>query len=265
MTEPVPAHQRYQPAPADLRGRVIAITGAGDGIGRAVALAAAAQGASVVLIGRGTAKLEAVHAAIPEPQRAAASIALLDLDKAVAKDYDQLADALLARYGRLDALLHNAGILGTLAPIETYDVPTWCRVLHVNLTAAFALTQVLLPALRAASDASVVFTSSGVARKPRAYWGAYAVSKTGIEVLARLLAEEFEHNGNPRFNVLNPGPVRTRMRRQAFPAEDPQTLPAPEQIVAPYLWLLGGASRGINGQSLDCQPPRSAPSPGSAS
>ena len=253
MTEPVPAHQRYQPAPADLRGRVIAITGAGDGIGRAVALAAAAQGASVVLIGRGTAKLEAVHAAIPEPQRAAASIALLDLDKAVAKDYDQLADALLARYGRLDALLHNAGILGTLAPIETYDVPTWCRVLHVNLTAAFALTQVLMPSLRASPDGSIVFTSSGVARQPRAYWGAYAVSKAGIEVFSAMLALEVQQSSALRVNVLNPGPVRTRMRAQAFPAEDPRGLAAPEQVVAPYLWLLGAASRGVTGRTLNCQ------------
>jgi NAD(P)-dependent dehydrogenase (short-subunit alcohol dehydrogenase family) len=251
-----PEHQRYQ-APADaLSGRVIAVTGAGDGIGRAVALAAAAHGAELVLIGRSVAKLEAVHAQIAALHRAQASIAPLDLERALARDYDALAEALRQRYGRLDGLLHNAGILGALAPIEQYDVPTWCRVLHVNLTAAFALTQVLLPLLRASPDASIVFTSSGVGRTARAYWGAYAVSKSGVESLSRLLAEEFERAGNPRVNALNPGAVRTGMRRQAYPAEDIGRLALPGDIVQPYLWLLGPASRGVSGQSLDCQAKR---------
>jgi NAD(P)-dependent dehydrogenase (short-subunit alcohol dehydrogenase family) len=244
-----PAHA-YQAAPDELSGRVIAITGAGDGIGQAVAFAAAEHGAQVILIGRTVAKLEAVHARIAALKKSEASIAPLNLEKAVAHDYDQLADALLKRYGRLDGLVHVAGILGSLAPIEQYDVPTWCRVLHVNLTAAFALTQVLLPALRASSDASIIFTSSSVARSPRAYWGAYAVSKSGVETLARVLADEVEHYGNVRVNVFNPGPVRTRMRRQAFPAEDLATLKTPEQVVPPYLWLLAAVSRGVNGQSL---------------
>jgi NAD(P)-dependent dehydrogenase (short-subunit alcohol dehydrogenase family) len=149
--------------------------------------------------------------------------------------------------------VHNAGILGTLAPIEHYDVPTWCRVLHVNLTAAFALTQVLLPALRASQDASIIFTSSGVGRVPRAYWGAYAVSKFGIEALSGILADELGGAGVVRVNALNPGPVRTRMRAQAYPAEDAGSLARPEDIMRPYLWLLSAASRGVTGQSLDCQ------------
>lgn len=248
-------YQRFAAGPEELRGRVVAVTGAGDGIGRAVALAAAAHGAELVLIGRTVRKLEEVHAQIAALGKAEASIAPLDLDKALARDYDQLADAVRARYGRLDGLIHNAAILGALAPIEHYDVPTWVRVLHLNLTAAFALTQVLLPALRASSDASIIFTSSGVARRPRAYWGAYAVSKAGVEALARLLAQELESAGT-RVNVLNPGAVRTRMRAQAFPAENPQTLPTPEQIVRPYLWLLSSASRAVTGQSLDCQAAR---------
>src|SRR5581483_261569 len=140
--------QKHVAAANELAGRVIAITGASSGIGRAVALACAQYGANVVLIGRNARKLETVHGEIeaagwPEP-----IIALLDLEKAIAKDYDQLADALLQKYGRLDGLLHNAGLLGSLSPIEHYDVPTWCRVMHVNVTAAFALTQVLMPALK---------------------------------------------------------------------------------------------------------------------
>jgi len=145
-------------------------------------------------------------------------------------------------------------MLGVLAPIEQYDVPTWCHVLHVNLTAAFALTQVLLPALLAAEQPSIVFTTSGAARKASAYWGAYAVSKAALETLSGILAKELE--GRARVNTLNPGPVRTRMRAQAFPAEDPRTLPAPETIVPSYLWLLSAVSRGVTGQSLDCQAAR---------
>ena len=206
-------------APDELAGRVIAITGASGGIGRAVALACAQHQAQVVLIGRNASRLEAV----------------------------------LERYGRLDGLLHNAGMLGTLTPIEHYDVPTWCRVMHVNVTAAFALTQVLLPALKKSPDASVVFTASSVGRRGRAYWGAYAVSKFAIEGLSQVLADELEGLSQVRVNTLNPGRARTNMRRQAYPAENAETLPLPESLTAPYLALLGPASRGVTGQGFDAQ------------
>ena len=260
--------RRYLP-PADLlRGRVIAITGAGDGIGRALALSAAQLGAQVVLIGRSVPPLEAVEAEIAALSSGGAaapeaSIAPLDLEKALAGDYDRLAAAVAQRYGRLDGLVHNAAVLGVLAPIEYADMRNWCRVLHVNLTAAFALTQVLLPALRAASDASVIYTSSSVGRRARANWGAYAVSKFGIEGLTQVLADELAGNSAVRVNAVNPGPTRTRMRRQAYPAENAELLPLPATVVNPYIWLLGPASRGVTGQSLDCQEPR-PPQPSAA-
>lgn len=240
-------------APAELAGRVIAITGASAGLGRAVALECARHQASVILIGRNAARLEAVHAEVAAAGLPEASIAILDLESALARDYDELADALLERYGRLDGLLHSAGILGTLTPIEQYDVPTWCRVLHINLTAAFALTQVLLPALRKSVDASVVFTASSVGRHGRAYWGAYAVSKFALEGLSQVLSAELEATSPVRVNTLNPGRARTAMRRQAYPAEDLATLPAPEALTGPYLALLGPASRGVTGQAFDAQ------------
>ena len=165
----------------------------------------------------------------------------------------------MQRYGRLDGLLHNAAQLGALAPIEHADMQNWVRVLHVNLTAAFALTQVLLPALRASSDASLIFTSSGVGRRGRANWGAYAVSKFGVEGLSQVLADELRGNSAVRVNAINPGSTRTTMRRQAYPGENAETLPTPESIVNAYLWLLGPASRGVTGQSLDCQNPRPVP------
>jgi NAD(P)-dependent dehydrogenase (short-subunit alcohol dehydrogenase family) len=242
------------PRPGELAGRVIAVTGASDGIGRAVALACAQHGAELVLIGRTAAKLQAVHAMIEQAGAPPATIGLLDLQTALARDYDALAAAILERYARLDGLVHNAAILGVLAPIEHYDVPTWCRVLHVNLTAAFALTQVLLPLLKASSDASVLFTTSSVGRRGRAYWGAYAVSKFGIEGLTQTLAEELENISAIRVNALNPGRARTRMRRHAFPSEELESLPEPATLTGPYLALLGPASRGVTGKSFDCQP-----------
>ena len=242
------------PAAAELAGRVIAITGASDGIGRAVALACARHQATVILIGRNERKLEAVHAEIGASGAPEASIAVLDLERALAADYDRVADAVLERYGRLDGLLHNAALLGSLSPIEHYDVPTWCRVLHVNVTAAFALTQVLLPALKKSADASVLFTASTVGRQGRAYWGAYAVSKFALEGLSQVLSAELEGISRVRVNTLNPGRARTAMRRQAYPAEDIATLPLPAALTAPYIALLGPASRGISGGSFDAQP-----------
>lgn len=245
--------QQHVARPDELAGRIIAITGASSGIGRAVALACARHGANVILIGRNARKLEAVHTEIeaaggPEP-----IMAVLDLEKAIARDYDQLADAVLERYGRLDGLLHNAGLLGTLSPIEQYDVPTWCKVMHVNVTAAFALTQVLLPALKKSTEASVIFTSSAVGRHGRAYWGAYAVSKFALEGLSQVLSSELQDITAVRVNTLNPGRVRTMMRRTAYPAEDINTLPLPESVTGPYIALLGPATRGITGQAFDCQ------------
>ena len=163
----------------------------------------------------------------------------LNLETAAAPEYDALFEALDREFGRLDGLAHVAGLLGDLSPIDQYDVPTWCKVLHVNLTAAFLVTQSLLPLLRRSEDAAIVFTSSTIARGGRAYWGAYAASKFGVEGLMQVLAQEMAGTTHIRVNSLNPGPVRTAMRRQAFPAEDPDRLPQPAAIVAPYLLPAG--------------------------
>lgn len=239
----------------ELRGRVILVTGASQGIGRAVALSCAQHGATVLLLGRNARQLNEVHARISAAHGAErAAIIEFDLENALARDYDALFAAIQARYQRLDGLLHNAGLLGQLAPIEHYDVPTWCRVLQVNLTAVFVLTQILLPLLKASEDASIVFTASGVGRVGRAYWGAYAVSKAAIEGLNEVLSAELSSITHVRVNSLNPGATRTRMRAQAYPAENPESLPAPEQITRAYIALLGPASRGISGGRFNAQP-----------
>ena len=243
----------HQPMPGELQGRAILVTGAGSGIGRAVALALATAGAEVILLGRTVRKLEAVHAEIGKLGAPEASIVPLDLERALAADYEAVAAAVQKRYGRLDGLLHNAALLGALTPIEQYDVPMFMRVMHVNLTAAFVLTQHLLPLLRAAPDAAVLFTSSGVGKRGRAYWGAYAVSKFAVEGLTQVLAQETESNTNVRVNIIDPGKVRTSMRRQAYPSEAAESLPPAESLTAPYLALLGPASRGVTGQRFEAQ------------
>lgn len=243
----------YQPREALLDGRVILVTGAGDGIGRAVAKACAKYGASVGLLGRTLSKLESVYDEIVEAGWPRPSIAQMNLLKAHAPDYYQLAESIDKEFGRLDGLVHNAGVLGQMSPIEEYDVKTWTEVMHVNLTAPFVLTRVMLPLLKQSVDASIVFTSSGVGRRGRAYWGAYAVSKFGVEGLAQVLADETEQYPHIRVNCINPGRTRTAMRAAAYPGEDPATLLAPHDIVGAYLYLLGPDSAGVSGQSIDAQ------------
>jgi NAD(P)-dependent dehydrogenase (short-subunit alcohol dehydrogenase family) len=218
-----------------------------------VSLALARAGAQVILLGRTARKLEAVHAEIAALDAPEASIVPFDLEKALARDYEAVVEAIRERYGRLDGLLHNAALLGTLTPIDQYEVPTFMRVMHVNVTAAFILTQQLLPLLRASPDAAVLFTSSGVGKRGRAYWGAYSVSKFAVEGLTQVLAHETEGNSNVRVNIIDPGKVRTAMRRQAYPSEAQESLPTPESLTAPYLALLGPASRGVTGQRFAIQ------------
>jgi NAD(P)-dependent dehydrogenase (short-subunit alcohol dehydrogenase family) len=245
--------RRHTPATQEFAGRVVLVTGAGAGIGRAVSLSLAQAGAQVILLGRTVKKLETVHAEISKLGAPEASIVPLDLEKALAADYEAVATAIDQRYGRLDGLLHNAALLGTLTPIEQYEVPLFMRVMHVNVTAAFVLTQYLLPLLKKSADASVLFTSSGVGARGRAYWGAYSVSKFAVEGLTQVLAQELESTSHVRVNIIDPGKVRTAMRRSAYPSEDQQSLPAPESLTAPYLALLGPASKGVTGQRFQAQ------------
>lgn len=241
-------------APDDLlSGRVILVTGATDGIGKALAIEAARLGGQVVLHGRDVGKLEAVHdeiVALENPARP--SIAVLDLATAESAAYSSLADGIFEEFGRLDGLVHNAGILGKRLSIEQYDIADWQQVLHVNLTAPFVLTQALFPALKASKDSSVVFTSSGVATVGKAFWGAYSVSKFGTEGLSQIIAAENEHT-SVRSNCVNPGAVRTKMRLAAYPAEDRDLLKTPDQVLAAYLYLLGPDSQGVTGESLSAQ------------
>lgn len=245
--------RQYMPPRDLLKDKVILITGPGGGIGKAVALAAARLGARLILLGRTVSHLESLYDEImaencPEP-----AICPMNLSSATLDDFAQVADTIMEKYGHLDGLLHNASILGERVPMQTCDPMTFMQVMQVNFNAPVFLTQALMPALMAAESASVVFTTSGVGLKPRAYWGAYALSKYATEGLGYLLADELENTSHIRVNLINPGATRTGMRAAAYPGEDPMTLKTPAEIANAYLYLLGPESSGVNGERFNAQ------------
>ncbi|MGB5996303.1 MAG: YciK family oxidoreductase [Marinomonas sp.] len=243
----------YQAPEQLLKDKIILVTGAGDGIGKTAALTYAQHGATVILLGRTTKKLEAVYDTIEAKGYPQAAIVPLNLDGASEHDFIELAATLKNEFGHLDGILHNASLLGERTQLETYDAEVFDQVMKVNVLSQFMLNQALMPLLKAAPNASIVFTTSSVGRKARAYWGAYSVSKFATEGMMQLLADELESTSNIRCNAINPGATRTTMRAAAYPAEDPETLPSPEEIMPVYLYLMGADSEGINGKSLDAQ------------
>lgn len=244
----------YKAPEALLKDRIIMVTGAGSGIGRTAAKTYAAYGATVILLGRTISKLESVYDEIEAAGHPKPAIVPLNLEGAAVKDYEEMAMTIEDNFGQLDGLLHNAAILGQRTPVEQYDPETWNRVMQVNATAPFLLSRALIPLLRKSSDASVIFTSSSVGRKAKAYWGAYSVSKFALEGLSQLMADELDdERHNIRVNSLNPGATRTNMRAHAYPAENPATNPTPEELMPSYLYLMGPDSKGISGQQIDAQ------------
>lgn len=244
----------YQ-APKDLlKDRIILVTGASDGIGRAAAKSYAAHGATVILVGRTIKKLEEVYDEIEEAGGAQPAIFPLNFETATYKDYGEMAELLQKEFGRIDGILHNASILGSLTPVEAYNPQMWEQVMQVNFNSALLMTQSLLSLMYESKDASLIFTSSSVGRKGRAFWGAYSISKFATEGLMETLADELENISNIRVNSLNPGATRTAMRRLAYPGENPATLRTPQDIMGTYLYLMGPDSKGVNGQKFDAQP-----------
>jgi NAD(P)-dependent dehydrogenase (short-subunit alcohol dehydrogenase family) len=234
-----------------LQNKTILVTGAGDGIGRTASLTYAAHGATVILLGRTVSKLESLYDEITEAGNPEPGIVPMDLGTATAADIQEMAVVLESNYGQLDGLLHNASILGDRVPLELYDMNLWSKVMQVNFQAVFMLTRLLLPLLKRPDSASIIFTSSGVGATPRAYWGAYSVSKYAMEGFAKLLADELENTTNVRVNILNPGATRTSMRAAAYPGEDPNTLKTAEDLMGLYLYLMGEDSIDENGITFD--------------
>ncbi|HKS34131.1 MAG TPA: YciK family oxidoreductase [Enterobacteriaceae bacterium] len=245
----------YQPQQDLLQNRRILVTGASDGIGREAALTYARYGARVVLLGRNAEKLQAVADEIQQETGHPTRWHTLDLLTCSPDDCQRLATEVASHTPVLDGVLHNAGLLGDIVPMDEQDPVVWQQVMQVNVNATFMLTQALLPLLLKSESGSLVFTSSSVGRQGRASWGAYSVSKFATEGMMQVLAEEYQSR-QLRVNCINPGGTRTKMRASAFPTEDPQKLKTPEDIMPLYLWLMGDDNRRKTGLSFDAQPGR---------
>jgi NAD(P)-dependent dehydrogenase (short-subunit alcohol dehydrogenase family) len=242
----------YQPQPDCLKGRVILVTGAGSGLGREAAIAYARHGATVALLGRNEKKLDAVYDEIlaiggPEP-----AMFPFDLEAADDSGFERLAGTISYHLKRLDGILHSAAAFFALTPLKQQTLPQWETMLKVNLAAPFALTRSCLPLLEASPDASIIFTGETHGHEPAAYWGGYAVSKSGLETLTTIFSQELERLSNIRFNTLIPGPVNSPLRRKTHPGEDPGSLPQPADLLPWYLWLMGPDSRDIRGKTIEC-------------
>ena len=245
--------QDYRP-PADLlKDRLVLITGAGGGIGGALALACAAHGARTVLLGHTVKKLEAVYDAIERIAPDSAAILPCDLARGGLDQYEALAEAVAKECGRIDGLVHTATLLGVLSPLELYPTDQSHQSLRLNLYAPYLLTRACLPLLKKSRDASVVFTTADVGRRGRAYWGAYGIAQFALEGMAQIWADELETNTAVRVNTLDPGKVATDFHAQAYPAADKTTLTTPQQIVNAYLYLLGADSAGVTGHAFNAQ------------
>jgi NAD(P)-dependent dehydrogenase (short-subunit alcohol dehydrogenase family) len=245
----------YRPTPDLLEGRVLLVTGAGQGLGKAIALACAAHGASLILHGRNVAKLEKTYDEIIAAKHATPAIAPLDFATALDSDFDNLAQTIANEFGRLDGIVHCAAALQRLQPLAQEKLDDWMLSLRVNLAAPFALTRACLPLLRRGNEASVIFTSESHGRHPAPYWGGFAVAKSGLEAMVNIWTEELTGSPNVRMNVVVPGAMQSPQRALTHPGEERHTLPTPEQLCPAYLYLLGPHSKAVNGRILELQQP----------
>ncbi|GGP51604.1 YciK family oxidoreductase [Shewanella algicola] len=242
----------YQAVKDSLNNKTILVTGAGAGIGRTAAIEYAKHGATVILLGKTVKKLETVYDEIVNAGYPTPAIVPLDLKGATEQNYIDMAETIAEQFGHLDGLLHNASELGALGPFEHIDLASLDAIMKVNVTAQAIMTKALLPIMRKAPCASIIFTSSSVGRKGRAYWGPYAFSKFATEGMMQVLADECDGT-SVRVNTINPGATRTEMRAKAYPGEDPQTLKTAQQIMPTYLFLMSDESINTNGQALNAQ------------
>lgn len=253
MNELIQIPTNFKPKENCLKDKIILVTGTGDGIGATAAKTFAKYGATIILLSKTEKKIvgiydEIVNAGHPQP-----AIITLNLEDATAEDYAGLAQTIKNEFGHLDGLIHNAAMFEGLSPISQFDNTLWNRIVQVNLHAPFLLSQAMLPLLNKSQSASMVFTSSGVAHQGRAYWNAYGVTKAASDNLMGMLADELESNTPIRVNSIDPGRIRTRMRALAFPGEDPMTVPAPEDIMDTYIYLMSEESKDINGKIISCK------------
>lgn len=234
-------------ATRELTGKTILITGASRGIGQAVALAAAAAGATTLLCARDVPALERLADAIESRGAPAPVLAPINLETAGLADYEGLAALIAARFGGLDGLVFNAAAVGELAPLATYDPLTWARVFQVNVHSVFLMLQAMWPVVQSAAQASLVFTLAPEGMHGKAHWGAYGASKFALRGLFEMLVAEHANNPALRINAVLPPPVRTRLRYAAFPGENPAHLAEPEQVARGFIELLARHGENTSG------------------
>ncbi|HEX6827897.1 MAG TPA: SDR family NAD(P)-dependent oxidoreductase [Burkholderiales bacterium] len=245
---------RTYEAPSDLlKDRVILVTGAGRGIGRAAARALAARGATVILLGRKVKVLEAAYDEIVAAGHPQPAIFPMNLEQAEDADFTAMAQGIAGQLGRLDGILHNAVASFVPAGLEHYKLAEWMAQLRVNLAAPAALTRACLPLLRQAPDAAVIMTSDTHAQRPGAFWSGLAISKAGVEMLVKIQAEEWDGAPGLRINAVVPGPVHSPQRQRTHPGEMKDKLAKPEDLLPVYLYLMGPDSLGTTGQVISCQ------------
>lgn len=248
VVQPMPAD--YRPAPGLLAGRTILVTGATGGLGAAAALGCGRLGATIVLLGRDVPALERVYDRIVEAGAPQPAIYPIDLAGAKWSDYAALAKKCMETFGKLDGLVVAAAHFRAFMPLSQMPPSEWAAAVQVNLTAAYALTAYCVPLLQRSPDASAVFIIDGDGEAPRAYSGAYGVTKYALRGMAHLWAEELAFRTHMRFNCYDPGPMRTRQRERGYPSEGADAAPPPETAIPPLLWLLGPDSHGRTGEDF---------------
>ena len=253
MTERLQLPADYRPDHNTLKGRQVLVTGASRGLGRAIACDLAAAGAQTILLARDVKALEHLADEILAAGHAEPILIPCNLEAATHAHYEEIAEHLRARLGHLDGVIFNAGMLGELSPLATYDPTVWARVFQVNLHSPFLMLRCLLPLLDAGTRSSILFVSSAVGRQARAYWGAYAASKFALEGMMQVLADELASAARVKVNSVNPGRCRTRMRAQAYPAEDAEKLPEPASLAPFFTYLLSPSADHFHGRQLDLQ------------
>ena len=235
---------QYKAAEQLLKDRIILITGASRGIGRAVAIECARLGATILLVAKDLKRLENIYDEIISMQVAQPAILNIDLENAGADDYQAIADSIEKEYGHLDGILHNAGRVGGLTPLQQIDLSTWSRLITLHIHAPFLLSRACIPLLKKSVDPTILFT---IDETNKAYWGAYGVGKCGQISLLKILADELDGDQKIRVNGVHPDKVRTDLRTHNYPGINPKEFPAPETVTAPFVYFLGPDSRGITG------------------
>ena len=225
-----------------LKNKNILVTGASRGIGRTLSINLSKYGANIIMLGKNEELLDQTYDEIKDLYDTNPLIIACDLNNLDENKAEEIASVIFEEYKHLDALINNAGILSKMSLIESFDLKTWEKVLKINLTSAFLLSKYTIPLLKNSKIPRIIFTSSSVAKKGKAYWGAYSVSKAGIKALSEIISDELESISKFKIFNFDPKATQTEMRSLAYPAEDPALVKKPEELIKYYLWMLSGES-----------------------